>query len=60
VGKVKSSSQLVAFPLLLFHGVVLGSVDAHWLGTVLIYAAAGLTVVSMVHYLRRALPHATG
>jgi CDP-diacylglycerol--glycerol-3-phosphate 3-phosphatidyltransferase len=60
VGKVKTSSQMVAIPLLLFHGDVLGIVDAHWLGTVLIYAAAALTVVSMVHYLRRALPHATG
>lgn len=58
VGKVKTASQMVAIPLLLFHGDVLGLFNAHWLGTILIYVAAVLTVVSMVHYLRRALPHA--
>jgi len=60
VGKVKTASQMVAIPLLLFHGDVLGLFNAHGLGTVLIYVAAALTVVSMAHYLRRALPHATG
>ena len=60
IGKVKTASQMVAIPLLLFHGEVLGVLDAHWLGTILIYVAAALTVVSMVHYLRRALPHAGG
>jgi len=60
IGKVKTASQMVAVPLLLFHGDVLGVFNAHWLGTILIYVAAALTVVSMVHYLRRALPHATG
>ena len=60
IGKVKTASQMVAIPLLLYHGEVLGVLDAHWLGTILIYMAAALTVVSMVHYLRRALPHAGG
>jgi CDP-diacylglycerol--glycerol-3-phosphate 3-phosphatidyltransferase len=60
VGKIKTASQMVAIPLLLFDGEVLGVVDAHWLGTVLIYIAAALTVASMAHYLRRALPHAGG
>jgi len=60
VGKVKTASQMIAIPLLLFHGDVLGLFNAHWLGTLLIYVAAALTVVSMVHYLRRALPHAMG
>jgi CDP-diacylglycerol--glycerol-3-phosphate 3-phosphatidyltransferase/cardiolipin synthase len=60
VGKVKTASQMVAIPLLLFHGEVLGVFDAHRVGTVLIYLAAALTVVSMAHYLRRALPHASG
>jgi len=60
VGKVKTASQMVAIPLLLFDGDVLGVFNAHRLGTVLIYVAAVLTVVSMAHYLRRALPHAVG
>ncbi|HEX5092528.1 MAG TPA: CDP-diacylglycerol--glycerol-3-phosphate 3-phosphatidyltransferase [Burkholderiales bacterium] len=60
VGKVKTASQMVAIPLLLFHGDVLGLFSAQRLGTLLIYVAAALTVVSMVHYLRRALPYARG
>ncbi|HJS36958.1 MAG TPA: CDP-diacylglycerol--glycerol-3-phosphate 3-phosphatidyltransferase [Burkholderiales bacterium] len=60
IGKVKTASQMVAIPLLLFHDDVLGIVSAHRLGTLLIYVAAVLTVASMAHYLRRALPHAGG
>ena len=60
VGKIKTASQMVAIPLLLFHDNVLGVFNAQWLGTILINAAAVLTVISMVHYLRRALPHARG
>jgi cardiolipin synthase len=58
IGKLKTVSQMVAIPLLLFHDVLLGLVDCQWLGTVLINVAAVLTVVSMLYYLRRALPHA--
>jgi len=60
VGKVKTASQMVAIPLLLFHGDVLDLFNAQRLRTILIYVAAVLTVVSMVHYLRRALPRAMG
>lgn len=60
VGKVKTASQMVAIPLLLFHDELFGVVSTQWLGTILINVAAVLTVVSMLHYLRRALPHATG
>ena len=60
VGKVKTASQMVAIPLLLFHDVLFGVLSTQWLGTLLINAAAVLTVVSMLHYLRRALPHAAG
>jgi CDP-diacylglycerol--glycerol-3-phosphate 3-phosphatidyltransferase/cardiolipin synthase len=60
VGKVKTASQMIAIPLLLFHGDVLGLFNAQWLGTILINIAAVLTVISMLHYLRRALPHARG
>jgi CDP-diacylglycerol--glycerol-3-phosphate 3-phosphatidyltransferase/cardiolipin synthase len=59
VGKLKTVSQMVAIPLLLYHERLFGVLDSHWLGTILINVAAVLTVVSMLYYLRRALPHAT-
>jgi CDP-diacylglycerol--glycerol-3-phosphate 3-phosphatidyltransferase/cardiolipin synthase len=58
VGKVKTATQMVAVPLLLYHGELFGIVDCHWLGTILINIAAVLTVISMLYYLRQALPHA--
>jgi CDP-diacylglycerol--glycerol-3-phosphate 3-phosphatidyltransferase len=58
VGKLKTLSQMVAIPLLLYHERLFGVVDCQWLGTILINVAAVLTVVSMLYYLRRALPHA--
>jgi CDP-diacylglycerol--glycerol-3-phosphate 3-phosphatidyltransferase/cardiolipin synthase len=60
VGKVKTASQMVAIPLLLYHDDLLGVLNAQWLGTILINVAAVLTVVSMLYYLRRAVPHAAG
>jgi cardiolipin synthase (CMP-forming) len=57
IGKLKTVSQMVAIPLLLFHDRLLG-LDCLWLGTILINVAAVLTVVSMFYYLRKALPHA--
>ena len=59
VGKLKTLSQMVAIPLLLYHQKLLGWVDCQWLGTILINVAAVLTVISMLYYLRKALPHAT-
>jgi len=59
IGKLKTVSQTIAIPLLLYHEeLVLGLPDAQWLGTVLINIAAVLTVASMLYYLRKALPHA--
>ncbi len=55
VGKVKTATQMVAIPFLLYDGTVLG-VDTRWWGTVLIWVAAVLTVWSMVFYLLKALP----
>ena len=60
IGKLKTVSQMVAVPLLLFHDVLFGLVDCQWLGTILINVAAVLTVASMLYYLRKALPHAGG
>jgi CDP-diacylglycerol--glycerol-3-phosphate 3-phosphatidyltransferase len=56
IGKLKTVLQMVAIPLLLFGDELFGVIDCHALGTVLIYVAAVLTVVSMLYYLRRALP----
>ena len=56
IGKLKTVLQMVAIPLLLFDDELFGVVDCHALGTVLIYVAALLTVMSMLYYLRRALP----
>ncbi len=59
VGKLKTVSQMVAIPLLLYHDSLLDLVDCQWLGTLLINIAAVLTVISMLYYLRKALPHAS-
>jgi CDP-diacylglycerol---glycerol-3-phosphate 3-phosphatidyltransferase len=59
IGKLKTVSQMIAIPLLLYHEeLLLGLPDAQWLGTVLINVAAVLTVASMLYYLRKALPYA--
>ena len=56
VGKLKTTVQMVAIPFLLYDGTVLGVIDTYVWGTVLIWAAAVLTVWSMVYYLQKALP----
>ncbi len=58
IGKLKTTAQMVAIPLLLFHDPLL-ALDCQWLGTILINVAAVLTVVSMLYYLRKALPYAS-
>ncbi|RUP27073.1 MAG: CDP-diacylglycerol--glycerol-3-phosphate 3-phosphatidyltransferase [Curvibacter sp.] len=55
IGKLKTTVQMVAIPFLLFDGPLLG-VDTGICGTWLIWAAAVLTVWSMVYYLQKALP----
>jgi CDP-diacylglycerol--glycerol-3-phosphate 3-phosphatidyltransferase len=58
IGKLKTVVQMIAIPLLLYHDPLLG-LDCQLLGTVLINVAAVLTVVSMLYYLRKALPYAS-
>jgi CDP-diacylglycerol---glycerol-3-phosphate 3-phosphatidyltransferase len=60
IGKVKTVGQMIAIPMLLFDGMLFGVLDCQWLGTILINIAAVLTVVSMLYYMRQAMPHATG
>jgi CDP-diacylglycerol--glycerol-3-phosphate 3-phosphatidyltransferase len=57
IGKLKTLAQMVAIPLLLYHDY-LWDLDCQWLGTILISVAAVLTVISMLYYLRKALPYA--
>ena len=56
LGKVKTTVQMIAIPFLLYHGQLFGRVDTQVWGTVLILAAAVLTIWSMAYYLRMALP----
>ncbi len=58
IGKLKTVVQMIAIALLLFHEPLVG-LDCQWLGTILINVAAVLTVVSMLYYLRKALPYAS-
>jgi cardiolipin synthase len=59
IGKLKTVGQMVAIPLLLYNDPLFGVLDCQWAGTVLINIAAVLTVVSMLYYLRKALPYAS-
>lgn len=56
IGKLKTVSQMVAIPFLLFDGMLFGLIDTHLWGVWLIWAAAVLTIWSMVYYLQKALP----
>lgn len=56
VGKLKTTVQMVAIPFLLFDGLLFGVINTHAWGVWLIWAAAVLTVWSMVYYLQKALP----
>jgi cardiolipin synthase (CMP-forming) len=56
LGKVKTATQMVAIPFLLYDGALFGVIDTRLWGTGLIWIAAVLTVWSMVYYLQKALP----
>ncbi len=55
-GKIKAIAQMVAIPMLLYWDSFLG-ISMAWLGTILIYVAAILTIYSMVVYMRAAGPY---
>ena len=55
IGKIKTTAQMAAIPLLLYHASVDG-VSVQELGTWLIYIAAVLTLWSMGYYMRMAWP----
>jgi len=56
LGKVKTMAQMIAIPMLLYKAPLFGVIDTLYLGTILLYIAAVLTLWSMVYYLRRAWP----
>jgi len=60
IGKLKTTMQMIAIPLLLFRDRLFGLIDCQALGTVMINVAAVLTVISMLYYLRKALPALRG
>jgi CDP-diacylglycerol--glycerol-3-phosphate 3-phosphatidyltransferase len=55
LGKVKTISQLVAIPFLLFNGMLFGLFDTNQVGRLLIWIAAVITLLSMFVYLRAAM-----
>jgi cardiolipin synthase (CMP-forming) len=55
LGKIKTTFQMLAILLLLYHEKILGF-PTHEVGTLLIYIAAILTLWSMVYYLMLAMP----
>ncbi|HEX2831099.1 MAG TPA: CDP-diacylglycerol--glycerol-3-phosphate 3-phosphatidyltransferase [Burkholderiales bacterium] len=55
LGKIKTVSQMVAIPMLLYYDPI-GAFDPQYWGTWLVYIAAVLTLVSMVWYLKLSLP----
>src|ERR1700704_4998255 len=57
LGKIKTISQMVAIPLLLYHEPIY-QLSPQRLGTWLIYLAAVLTLISMFYYLKLAAPGA--
>ncbi len=59
IGKLKTVAQMVAIPFLLLDQPILG-VDVFTLGEGLLYLAAGLTLWSMLIYLRAAWPALVG
>ena len=56
IGKLKTLVQMVAIPFLLYDGLLFSYIDTLLWGKWLIWAAAVMTVWSMVYYLQKAIP----
>lgn len=59
IGKIKTAAQMIAIPFLLYYRPF-GGIDAKTIGTLLIYIAAILTLLSMAYYLKAAWPQMRG
>jgi cardiolipin synthase len=55
LGKIKTVSQLVAIPFLLYNGILFGVIHTNPVGRILVWVAAFITLWSMVVYLRAAI-----
>jgi cardiolipin synthase len=56
IGKIKTTAQMIAIPMLLYSRPLFDVIDTELLGQWLIAVAAVLTVWSMFYYLRKAWP----
>lgn len=56
LGKIKTTAQMIAIPMLLFYDDLFGIIDTREWGYWLLLIAALLTVQSMLYYLRKAWP----
>jgi len=56
IGKIKTTAQMAAIPLLLYHDVLFGAIDTQFWGARFLEVAAVLTVWSMFYYMRLAWP----
>jgi cardiolipin synthase len=56
LGKIKTTAQMIAIPMLLLNGHLFGVVDTQYWGSWLLGVAAVLTVWSMFYYLQKAWP----
>jgi cardiolipin synthase (CMP-forming) len=56
LGKIKTTAQMIAIPMLLYYDTLFGFIDTRLWGDLLLLVAAVLTVWSMFYYLRRAWP----
>lgn len=56
IGKIKTTAQMIAIPMLLYSDTLFGVIDTQFWGVWLLAVAAVLTVWSMFYYLRKAWP----
>ena len=60
IGKLKTVMQMIAIIVLLLYEPLLPGISTPVVGTICIWAAAALTLWSMVYYWRLAAPHLRG
>ena len=56
LGKIKTTAQMIAIPMLLYYDMLFGVIWTPALGSILLAIAVVLTVWSMFYYLRKAWP----
>lgn len=56
IGKIKTTAQMIAIPMLLYYDYLFDVLDTRLVGSWLLVVAATLTVWSMFYYLRKAWP----